>query len=350
MTIKIFSKQAKVVAALAISGLAITTGFYLFSGVQTARADVTCTNSSTGTNYTCYESTCTSSCDLTGTGASSFCGNGFTPGTPVYIGSGTCSIQENCNGGCVAYGNSMLGADCGQGSGNSCACKGDSTFSCSTDEPYFYCSYRTYEYDCDSSCNCGTSSGPTPTPVDTPTPTPAGPTPTPSASPYQSSCVGISAPSTVTPGQVFSASVTMQNNGGDTWSSASNYKLGAQDPQDNKNWGFNRVALPSSVSPGSQVTFNFNPTAPTTPGTYNFDWQMLQESVTWFGGTCTQSITVAAAPTPTPTPTPTASAPTLNLTVGVHPQGGSGSDSASNGGSVYTYAYGDTPTLTWSAG
>jgi RHS repeat-associated protein len=43
------------------------------------------------------------------------------------------------------------------------------------------------------------------------------------------------------------------------------------------------VALPNDVAPGEQVTFSFNATAPTTPGTYNFQWQMLREGLAAFG-------------------------------------------------------------------
>ncbi|HEX3130249.1 MAG TPA: hypothetical protein VH394_23135, partial [Thermoanaerobaculia bacterium] len=44
-----------------------------------------------------------------------------------------------------------------------------------------------------------------------------------------------------------------------------------------------RVELPAAVAPGGEVTLNFTVTAPATPGTYNFQGQMVQECVTWFG-------------------------------------------------------------------
>ena len=52
---------------------------------------------------------------------------------------------------------------------------------------------------------------------------------------------------------------------------------------DSMTWGLNRVALPYDVPPGASVTFSFNITAPTVPGTYNFQWRMLQEGVQRFG-------------------------------------------------------------------
>ena len=91
-------------------------------------------------------------------------------------------------------------------------------------------------------------------------------------------------PATMTPGQAYPVSVTVQNTGTTTWTIANHYRLGAQNPQDNTIWGLARVELPNDVAPGDTVTFNFTVTAPSTPGTYNFQWQMLQEFVEWFGG------------------------------------------------------------------
>jgi hypothetical protein len=89
----------------------------------------------------------------------------------------------------------------------------------------------------------------------------------------------------MTAGQTYSVSVTMYNAGTTTWTAAGNYKLGSQNAQGNQWWGFNRVLLPSgvSVAPGSQYTFNFSVTAPTTTGSYPFQWKMVQDGVTWFG-------------------------------------------------------------------
>lgn len=37
------------------------------------------------------------------------------------------------------------------------------------------------------------------------------------------------------------------------------------------------------VAPNNVMQFNFPVTAPSTPGTYNFQWQMVQDGVEWFG-------------------------------------------------------------------
>ncbi|MGP1683577.1 MAG: polymorphic toxin type 50 domain-containing protein, partial [Giesbergeria sp.] len=94
---------------------------------------------------------------------------------------------------------------------------------------------------------------------------------------------------TMTAGQPYSVSVTMKNTGTATWTAATDYKLGSQNPQDNTTWGTSRVALAASVAPGAQYTFTYNVTAPATPGTYNFQWKMLREAVGWFGASSTNT-------------------------------------------------------------
>jgi len=91
----------------------------------------------------------------------------------------------------------------------------------------------------------------------------------------------MSAPSWLLPGVVWPVSVTMQNVGPTTWTAGQGFKLASQG--DSMTWGLNRVALPYDVPPGASVTFSFNITAPTVPGTYNFQWRMLQEGVQRFG-------------------------------------------------------------------
>jgi len=96
-----------------------------------------------------------------------------------------------------------------------------------------------------------------------------------------------SVPSTMVAGQKYQVSVTMKNTGSTTWTVAGNYRLGSQNPQDNKVWlgTTHRVNLGSSdsIAPGQEKRFDFTVTAPATPGTYNFQWKMLREGVEWFG-------------------------------------------------------------------
>lgn len=121
---------------------------------------------------------------------------------------------------------------------------------------------------------------------------------TPSAPTNDAALVSVTAPATVTAGQVFSATVVMHNTGNQTWASsgAVPHRLGAQSPPDNTVWGFSRVALPSSpIPPGQSATFVFNATAPVVSGTYPFAWRMIQEDLGWFGEVAARYITVASS-------------------------------------------------------
>jgi Ig-like domain from next to BRCA1 gene len=127
---------------------------------------------------------------------------------------------------------------------------------------------------------CGFSPTPTPTPTPTPFPTP---TPPGGGTGNNAKFISQSVPTSMQAGQTYTVSVTMQNTGSTTWTDQGNYHLGSQNPQDNLTWGINRVSLPAAVTPGGQVTFTFDVTAPTTPGSYDFQWRMVQDGVEWFG-------------------------------------------------------------------
>jgi len=92
-----------------------------------------------------------------------------------------------------------------------------------------------------------------------------------------------SVPSSVLPNENFSVSVKFKNTGTNTWTTTNEYKLGSQSPQDNTIWGTNRITLPNTVVPDEEVTFTFNITAPANEGIYDFQWQIIQEGVEWFG-------------------------------------------------------------------
>ena len=109
---------------------------------------------------------------------------------------------------------------------------------------------------------------------------------------YSSEVVSNTIPSTMAPGETKSVSVTMRNRGV-LWNSARGYKLGAVGDSDPFT-GTTRQLLSSEVEPSGTVTFTFNLTAPTTPGTYTTDWRMVREGVTWFGATCSKTITVSS--------------------------------------------------------
>jgi serine protease len=100
-------------------------------------------------------------------------------------------------------------------------------------------------------------------------------------------------PTMLLPGQTVPVTIVMKNVGDSGWFSDQGIKLGAEG--DSMIWGSNRVPLTSGVQPNGQAVFTFNITAPSTPGTYNFQWRMLQEGVQRFGdATPNVAVTVLA--------------------------------------------------------
>ncbi|HEY2290102.1 MAG TPA: S8 family serine peptidase [Thermoanaerobaculia bacterium] len=108
-----------------------------------------------------------------------------------------------------------------------------------------------------------------------------------------------SVPSTMVAGQSYTVSLTVKNAGSLAWSpvgpTCNAYRLGTANANA---WGLpgGRVDLATPVSAGQQVTLTFTVTAPSTPGTYNFQWRMVQECVQWFGDLSPNvAVTVRAA-------------------------------------------------------
>ncbi|MEX0988483.1 MAG: sulfatase-like hydrolase/transferase [Bacteroidales bacterium] len=99
------------------------------------------------------------------------------------------------------------------------------------------------------------------------------------------SFVSQSVPGYLDPGEVATVSVTMKNTRTSTWTREGLFKLGSQNPKENVIWGIQYVELDEgdSIKPNSQKTFTFEITAPAEAGKYNFQWQMLEEHVEWFG-------------------------------------------------------------------
>jgi hypothetical protein len=129
--------------------------------------------------------------------------------------------------------------------------------------------------------------------------------PTPEPSNNDASFISQSVPqTTLFTGQTLDVAVIMRNDGNTTWTNEGSYRLGAQNPPDNNTWGLFRVALPNAVAPGDNGAFYFTIQAPQTPGTYDFQWQMVKDSNTWFGATTTNIVIDVVAPSGTPTGTP----------------------------------------------
>jgi len=92
-------------------------------------------------------------------------------------------------------------------------------------------------------------------------------------------------PNPMTHGVTYPVSVAFRNTGSLAWTEKWGYRLGSSAPRDNTTWGMRRVVLApdETVPPGAVKTFTFNVTAPGSAGTYNFQWQMVEELVEWFG-------------------------------------------------------------------
>lgn len=92
-----------------------------------------------------------------------------------------------------------------------------------------------------------------------------------------------SVPTSMTIGSPPNASITMRNTGEETWRPGGNYRLGSQNPMDNRTWGTNRISVPHDVPPNTEVTFVFPMAATTTGAEKNFQWKMVLDGVAWFG-------------------------------------------------------------------
>ena len=111
-----------------------------------------------------------------------------------------------------------------------------------------------------------------------------------------SSFTSQSVPVSAQAGNRFSVSLTFRNTGSTSWTVSGGYVLGSPDPVNSANWQVSSVALPSPAEAGSSVTFSFRVSAPITPGTYDFHWQLAHGSK-FFGATSTNvAIKVVAPP------------------------------------------------------
>jgi hypothetical protein len=133
-------------------------------------------------------------------------------------------------------------------------------------------------------------------------------------------------PLVMTAGEAATAVVQATNIGSTTWTSGDGYRLGSQRPQDNTLWGSNRAELPAARVPPSQaVTFSIHVTAPSVPGTYDFGWQMVRESVGFFGTATaiaqrevSSTLRVEITPFPLPLPKTGVGTHTGSIPVTVH--------------------------------
>jgi Putative Ig domain/Matrixin/Ig-like domain from next to BRCA1 gene len=120
--------------------------------------------------------------------------------------------------------------------------------------------------------------------------------------PYDSQFVSQNVPTNVQAGQQFSVNMKWKNTGSVTWSGG-NFFIVTQNPAFNTTWGgssgANAVSLSAfTIGPGQQLNLTFNATAPATPGNYNFQWQVYQQSGVSFFGEPSTNVVVAVGSTP----------------------------------------------------
>lgn len=112
---------------------------------------------------------------------------------------------------------------------------------------------------------------------------------------YDSQFASQSVPATLQAGQQFNVTMTWLNTGTETWNGSAGFRLMSQNPANNFTWGSDRVVPLTIVTSRQQFDVTFGATAPRTPGTYNFQWQLFQDGTGSFGQpSANVSIAVAA--------------------------------------------------------
>ncbi|MEN3332903.1 MAG: hypothetical protein V7641_2268 [Blastocatellia bacterium] len=100
--------------------------------------------------------------------------------------------------------------------------------------------------------------------------------------PYDSRYISQSVFATLQAGQTFSASLKWFNVGSQPWE-ASTVRLASQNPAGNPAWGASSVPVSGLTQKSEQLVIQFTFTAPRVAGTYNFQWQLVQEGKGFFG-------------------------------------------------------------------
>src|SRR6266404_4907870 len=101
---------------------------------------------------------------------------------------------------------------------------------------------------------------------------------------YDAQFVSQNVSATLQPSQLFVVTIRWLNTGSTVWNGVGGFSVFSQNPAHNVDWGGDLVpwfGLP--VSPGDQMELVFQAFAPSRSGIYNFQWQLFQEGVGFFG-------------------------------------------------------------------
>ncbi|MEO7251845.1 MAG: Ig-like domain-containing protein, partial [Arenimonas sp.] len=113
-------------------------------------------------------------------------------------------------------------------------------------------------------------------------------------------------PAAMAPGQQYAVTVRMKNTGGYTWDPGGSYYLVLANRMDFGTWGLMGAGPTVVVYPGGTGTFNFTVQAPSSPGVYNL--QMRMSDNTYFGDLTPKfAVAVDYAPPPPPNVPPSIS-------------------------------------------
>lgn len=126
---------------------------------------------------------------------------------------------------------------------------------------------------------------------------------------YVNQFVSQSVPAAMLAGQTVPIEISFKNLGTRPWPIGIGLRLGSEAPQDNNQWGVQRVELPQETPPGGTATFRFNVQVPTQPGKRGFQWRMVHDGVQWLGEASKMvvvDVLAPEAPPPAPETTPDA--------------------------------------------
>ncbi|MES2970842.1 MAG: NBR1-Ig-like domain-containing protein [Patescibacteria group bacterium] len=136
-----------------------------------------------------------------------------------------------------------------------------------------------------------------------------------SVSTNNAACSLQNTPMAVKPGSSFTTNMVIKNTGSKAWKAA-DYDLasvevvphpwssGVYAQTSSNTWGTASIALNGDVATGASATVSATLTAPSLPGSYEFDWRMHQKSQDeWFGAPCQSIMVVNDDITPPALPT-----------------------------------------------